>query len=76
MDSKDLVASIFGVILLKIAAIGLLELIGDSPASIIIIAIIEIVFGLMIGYFMLGRLAGLSTRAKELTLKYRLLIRH
>ncbi len=76
MDSKDLVASIFGVILLIIAAIGLLELIGDSPASIIIIAIIEIVFGLMIGYLMLGRLAGLSTRAKELTLKYRLLIRH
>jgi|GEM_PF-896087 len=75
MDSKDLIASIFGVILLIIVAIGSSKLIGDNPISIIIIiAVIEVMFGLMIGYLLLGRLAGLSTRIKELTLKYRLLI--
>jgi hypothetical protein len=76
MDSKDLIASIFVIILLIIASIELSKLIGDSPASIIIIAVIEVVFGLMIGYLLLGRLAGLSIRLKELTLKHRLLIRH
>ncbi|MFP3044875.1 MAG: hypothetical protein RXO22_07685 [Thermocladium sp.] len=77
MDSKDLIASIFGVILLIIVAIGASKLIGDNPISIIIIiAVIEVMFGLMIGYLLLGRLAGLSTRIKELTLKYRLLIGH
>jgi hypothetical protein len=77
MDSKDLIASILGVILLIIVAIGASKLIGDNPISIIIIiAVIEVMFGLMIGYLLLGRLAGLSTRIKELTLKYRLLIGH
>ncbi|GGP22386.1 hypothetical protein GCM10007981_18240 [Thermocladium modestius] len=57
-------------------AILLLRAVGSSPAEIMVIALVEVLFGLVIGYFMLGRFAGLRSRLGELTLRYRLLLRN
>ena len=76
MNAKDLGVSISSTIVILFIAILLLKMVSGSPAEIIVIALVEVLFGLAIGYFMLGRFAGFRSRLDELTLKYRLLLKN
>ncbi|WP_075059276.1 hypothetical protein [Thermocladium modestius] len=76
MNVRDLGASIAFTMVILLIAILLLRAVGSSPAEIMVIALVEVLFGLVIGYFMLGRFAGLRSRLGELTLRYRLLLRN